>query len=189
MPTTTTIEMKCGRYVAVCVNRLRRGPTIWFTVSASRIGATNPTTRVVRLIATVLRIRVQNSGLSKNCVKYFRPTHSPPVRPAAKSNSRNASWIPYIGTYANTTVTTIAGASMTHSCHFVRRCPERTRPRPVRIAGRTGVVPGTRAAVSSTLTATTPPPSSSPDPRRRGSRPVPGGRGGGRLPATTPAPG
>jgi hypothetical protein len=98
MPTITTIEMKCGRYVAVCRNFLRVRPTTWLTISASAIGATKPATSVVRLITTVLRISVQNCGLSKNCWKYLRPTNSPPVSPAEQSNSRNASWSPYIGT-------------------------------------------------------------------------------------------
>ena len=77
---------------------MRRRPITWLTKSASAIGAMKPTTSVLMLMTTVLRIRVQNCGLSKNWSKYFRPTQSPPVMPAAKSNSRNASCRPYIGT-------------------------------------------------------------------------------------------
>ena len=58
----------------------------------------NTTDDTVKLIKNVLRISCQNSGLSKNWTKYLKPTQSPPVRPAWKSNSRKASWMPYMGT-------------------------------------------------------------------------------------------
>ena len=80
------------------MNRLRPGPKIWLTTSASTMGAMNPNTSVVKLITNVLRMSCQNRGLSKNWTKYLNPTQSPPVRPAWKSNSRKASWMPYIGT-------------------------------------------------------------------------------------------
>src|SRR5665647_3017350 len=140
------------------MKRLLRRPTIWFTISASTIGATNPTTSVHRLIEIVFFISVQNSGLSKNCWKYWDATHSPPVRPWVKSNLRNASWMPYMGRYANTRVTTTAGATITHSCHFVRRCLVSVRRRRPLPPTPTGVL-GTFFDVSSSVTATRPPPS------------------------------
>jgi len=66
-------------------------------INANKTGAMNPKISVVTLIRNVLTITVWNIGLSKNCWKYLKPTNSPPVSPFVKSNSRNASWIPYIG--------------------------------------------------------------------------------------------
>jgi len=55
------------------------------------MGAMKPMTRVHRLILIVLTMRGLNIGEAKNCLKYWKPTQSPPVRPLVKSYFLNAS--------------------------------------------------------------------------------------------------
>ena len=67
-------------------------------IIARIIGAGKPTRILVAEITKVFFSVVKNMGLSKYCLKYFSPTNFPPVMPAVKLYSRNASWIPYMGT-------------------------------------------------------------------------------------------
>ena len=57
----------------------------------------NPIVSVHRLIRNVFAMISPNNGSLKNCLKYWNPTHLPPVRPFVMSYLRNASCTPYIG--------------------------------------------------------------------------------------------
>ena len=52
--------------------------TFWFIIIASTIGAGNPKTILSAAVTNVLRSVVPNIALSKNCLKYLKPTHFPP---------------------------------------------------------------------------------------------------------------
>ena len=97
IPTTTTTEMKCGRYVTVCTSPLNGFQRSSFSNRARMIGAGNPNTRSRTLIATVFTMSRAKYTLAKKSWKFWSPIHLLPSTPFTGLKSWNAMTAPYIG--------------------------------------------------------------------------------------------